>query len=357
MVDNQSSPVFSCFINVSDDSVHESEWLMDDPEESFDTVANGYGISAVLTLYVLVGLPWNVLVIGIIVKKRLFTQPAVMLMLNLAITNFLIFVLVFPFNITTGIAGEYIFGGSDRMRCQFCQTGIALIILPIVSAHTLSLMAVDRFIYLKKPLTYNQIVTPRRMLAAIAVTWVICTGLALPPLFGFGEIRFSHTVATCVAFVDRSTHIAPNYLYIVLLMAEGVIPYLTLFIMYCWIIFITRSYLMKKLHRTSPSQQESSSDLLKDHSKSQLVLVHVFGAIFTANIVTWLPFVPLVTAVAVLESGSVPTWAFTVTYLSYMSSTVIHPILEACLTHEIRVAIKGFFSRPQLHPASSVSHV
>ncbi len=109
MVGNQSLPPdggFSCFINVSGDSLHDTEWLMDVPEEDFDTVSNGYGISAVLSLYFLVGFPWNLLVIGIIIKKRLYTQPAVMLMLNLAIANFLVFALVMPFSITTGIAGE-----------------------------------------------------------------------------------------------------------------------------------------------------------------------------------------------------------------------------------------------------------
>ncbi len=204
-------------------------------------------------------------------------------------------------------------------------------------------MAVDRFIYLKKPLTYPQIVTPPRMLVAILAIWVICIALAIPPLFAFGEIRFSHTVATCVAFVDRRTHIAPNYFYIVLLMVEGVIPYLTLFVMYCWILYIVRRYLMQKLRRVVLNHAEGSVDALKDHSRSQLVLVNVFGAIFTANIITWLPLIPLVVAVAVLESGSVPSWAFTVTYLSYLSSTVIHPVLEAYLTHEIRATIRGFF--------------
>ena len=359
MTSNQSSippDEFSCFINVSDDTVHESEWLMDVPDEDFDTVSNGYGISVVLSLYFIIGLPWNIVVIGIIIAKRLFTQPALMLMLNLAVTNCLIFVVVMPFNITTGIAGEFVFGSSDRMRCSACKIGIALIILPIVSAHTLSLMAVDRFIYLKKPVTYSQIVTPGRMLAAIVTVWGICIVLALPPLFAFGDIRFSHTVAMCVAFVDRSTHIAPNFFYIVILMVEGVIPYLTLFIMYFLIIHIVRRHLMKKRHRTVKrhrSESERDSDVLSDHSRSQLVLVHVFGAIFTANIITWLPLIPLVIAVAILESGGVPTWAFTVTYLSYMSSTVIHPILESCLTHEIRASIKGLFCRT--HPRDTRS--
>ena len=55
-----------------------------------------------LLLFFLVGLPWNGLVIGIILKKKLFTRPTYMLMLNLAIANLLVCVLVLPLTVVTG---------------------------------------------------------------------------------------------------------------------------------------------------------------------------------------------------------------------------------------------------------------
>lgn len=340
--------MFSCFLNVSTDSIHESEWNVDQPGDPFDTTSNGYAVSAVMILYLLIGLPWNSVVIGIIVKKRLFYQPALMLMLNLAATNFLVYTFVMPYNITTGIAGEYVFGTSDRVRCRVCQTGIAIILFPLVSTHTLTLMAVDRFIYLKKPMHYKFIVTPRRMLVAIASVWGLSTALSLPPLFGFGQIRFSHTVATCVVFFDRATHVAPNFYYILVLLVEGTVPFVVLCVMYVWIICITRKYLVGNLRRTlstiDGNAPRGRSGILKEHSRSQVLLVYVFGAIFTSNIITWLPLVPLVIAVVVLEPGGVPTVAFSLAYLVYMSSTVIHPILQACLTHEIRETIKDFLA-------------
>ena len=134
-----------------------------------------------------------------------------MLLLNLTITFSL---LVMPFNIFVGIKGEYVFGNSDQQRCAVCQTGIFVIILPWVSLHTLALISVDRFIYLKRPMKYSTIVTKWRMLVTIAVMWVFCTVLFLPPLFGFGEINFSYTVATCTLKFVGKTHIAPNYNYI-----------------------------------------------------------------------------------------------------------------------------------------------
>lgn len=339
---NLSTFEFSCLENVSDDSIYETEWTLGD-------VSNGYAISAIMILYLLIGLPWNMLVVGIIIKKRLFAQPPLMLMLNLSITNFLIFIFIMPYNIITGLVGEYIFGSSDRVRCHMCQMGIAIIILPIVSMHTLALMAIDRFVYLKRPLIYHRIVTPRRMLLAILFVWILCILLAIPPLFGFGEIRFSHSVATCIILIGRRTRIAPNYFYILALLMEGAIPFVTICVMYVWILCITRTYLMQNLSRVLASGRglvaESRSDILKEYSKNQVLLVKVFAAVITANIIIWLPLVPLVISVAVLEPDAVPTIAFTIAYLSYMSRIVIHPILEACLTHEIRMTLKEFWSR------------
>lgn len=339
---------FSCFFNLSRDSIHEFEWNVFRSDDPFDTVSNGYAISAVMTLYLLLGLPWSSVVIFIILKKRLIDQPAFMLMLNLAVTNFLAYIFIMPLNIVTGITGEYMFGPSDTVRCRVCQTGAAIILFPLVFQHTLTLMAVDRFIYLKKPLTYHLIVTPRRMFAAIAGVWVLCFLLILPPLFGFGQIGFSYTVATCVVYFDQVTDIAPNYYYVLLILGEMILPFSILCVMYVWIILITRKFLMAKLSKMlaiKGHDEKSRSDIFKKHGRDQLRLVQVFMGIFTSSIITWLPLVPLVIAVAALEPGSVPPVGYSVRYLVYMSSTVIHPMLQAFLNHEIRFTIEDLFTK------------
>ena len=348
---NQTAVEFSCLINVSNYSLHESEWLTVQPGDGFNFTINGYIISAIMIIFLLLGLPWNCLVIGIILKQRLFTQPPFMLMLNLALTNSLFFLLVSPFNIVSGIAGEYIFGPSDRVRCRVCQTGIAVAILPVISTHTLSVMSVDRLIYLKRPMTYPKLVTPWRMLAAIACIWVLGVLLALPPVFGFGEVRFSHTVATCIVLVGGRTEVVPNYFYILLLLAEGAVPFLVLCVMYVWVMCIARRYLMKSLHRSLArlSRRRHTrvrSEVLKQHSKSQMVLVKVFSLVFTSSVITWLPVVPLVVCVAVLGEERVPAAYYTVVYLSYISGAVIHPVLQACMLMEIRDTLKGACCSP-----------
>ena len=342
-----SNYTFSCFVNVSSNSTSDFAWIVEHPENEVPGV--GYGIAAVVSLLLLLAVPWNLLVITAILRKKLYTQPTVMLLLNLTVTNLLFSLLVMPFSIYVGITGEYVFGNSDQQRCAVCQTGIFVIILPWVSLHTLALISVDRFIYLKRPMKYGTMVTKWRMLVIIAVIWVLCTVLALPPLFGFGKISFSYTVATCTPILVGETHIAPNYYYISILLIEIFIPIIILFIMYVWISCIIRNSLVRKLRRSisiskKPKKARSAKTVAasRAHAKSQQRMVWLFGAVFTANIITWLPMIGLAISAAVL--GTAPSLAYTIPFLTYLSETVIHPVLEVCLLRNIRVAILEYCS-------------
>ena len=77
----------------------------------------------------------------------------------------------------------------------------------------------------------------------------------------------------------------------------------------------------------------------RSSSKKQLHLVKMFGAIFTANMVTWLPIMVVVLATAILGSGRVPTVVYSIAYLSYLSETVIHAVLAALLIPQLKVIV------------------
>ncbi len=334
---------FTCLRNVSQDSVTDIGWMVDHPDDpDFDLRGIGYATSVIVLLIFLTGVPWNVFVICTIVKKKLYSNPTILLLLNLAITNLLLGLLVMPFNIITGFSGEYLFGNTDAVRCGICQTGLTLIILPWVSIHTISLMSVDRFIYLKRPLKYNVLVTPRRMLIAIAIIWTVCTVISLPPLLGFGEIKFSFTVATCVPLLVGRTHVAPNFFYVLFVLAEVLVPIIVLLVMYIWVIYIIRKSLFRRSAKSNHVEAQGEDKRSSKMKNLQLRLVRLFGAILTANLLTWLPMIALALTGAIVGSGRIPTPMYTFAYLSFLSETVIHPILEACLIREVRVILSGY---------------
>ena len=139
--------------------------------------------------------------ITIILKRKLFTRPSVMLLFNLTIVNFSLCMLVMPFTIVFGITPE-LFIKEHEVAHKICQgSGIFVISLLLMSTITIAMMAVDRVIYLKKPLTYSHIVTAWRMLFAIVLAWLFCIALSLPPLFPpsfrFGAVSFDRDTVAC----------------------------------------------------------------------------------------------------------------------------------------------------------------
>lgn len=132
------------------------------------------------------------------------------------------------------------------------------------------------------------------------------------------------------------------------------------------IIYITRKALLKRLHKmvgTSRSQRnEQSSDVLRNYAKSQLQLVKVFGAIFAASLVTVLPSVVFGISIPISGNGDsvIRSYLYVIAYITVLSKSVIHPILEAYTTHEIRSVISKFSSsiarRPTpYHPKTTVN--
>ena len=343
---------FSCLQNVSQDSITEIGWTVDNPVEanSEHIVEIGYATAVIVSLIFLIGVPWNLFVIVTIVKKKLYHSPTILLLLNLAITNLLLCLLVMPFNIITGFSGEYLFGPTDAIRCHVCQsTGIIIIILPVIALHTLSLMAVDRFIYLKKPLRYSTWITPKRMIVTLIIIWIVCTIFSLPPLFGFGEIKFTFTVSTCILHAIGRTSVAPNFAFVLFALAPSfLLPVVVLFVMYAWILYIARKGILERLKRRVTHRAEAcepvSADTPCEKRMVQLRLVRVFLVIFTANLLTWLPAIGLTLAAAIIGPGQIPAYMDTISYLSFISETAIHPILEACLIREVRMTMTGYVS-------------
>lgn len=314
--------------------------------------------AAIVLLFVIIGLPWNAIVIGIILKQKLFTRPSVMLLLHLAIANFLVCLVFMPFHIVLGILVKGFEPTEFAILEKACQVFVLQILLVIASIYIVALMSVDRVIYLKIPMTYEHIVTPWRMFFAVMAVWLLCIVLALLPLFGFGRVGYVPSLVTCSIYSRHPNVLYPAYF--MLVVAIGAFGTFVQLLGCGCIIYITRSALLKKfgntLGATRPSGQtqrpnplysrrsDIQGGILKDYTESQLQLVKVFGAIFTVCLLTIIPFVVFGISVAIIGSkmSVITTILHPISYLSMMSRSVLHPILEAYMTSETRAAISKF---------------
>ena len=323
--------------------------------------------AAIILLLFVIGLPWNALVIGIILKKKLYSRPSGMLMLNLAVANFLVCLVFMPFHIVLGLATKTFSPQEFETIDKACRVFVLQIALIILSVYTVALLAVDRVIYLKRPFTYKNTVTPRRMFLFILAAWIICGALGLPPLTGIGRVGYVPNLVTC-SIINRDPDNPDNRLYpayLTLIITVATVGTLIQLVGCGCIIYITRMHLMERLrlmlglvkthshnprphtrphnqetNRTKTNSTSSSISIISNYNKGQLQLVKVFGAIFVFDMLTVVPFIAF--GIAVLIIGGVSpavTLLHPVSYLLMLSRSVIYPVLETYLTYETRQVI------------------
>lgn len=348
-----SAANFSCFdSNLSTTSITYSVWSLD-PIVQTDT-ASRYAIAITLCLLLLVGLPSNLAVIAVILKKRLLKkQPTIILLFNLAITDLLMCVLVLPINITTLFAGRFNFGSSDATLCRACQTGFVLITLSMVILNTVAALAVDRFMYLKAALHYSRYVTHTRAALAVLFTWVLGVMVALPPLFGFSEMRFSTAVGICTIAFSGSTYLTKNSYYLVLMAGFVMLPIITLVITNAWGVAIIQHNLRRKSHNLKMEKDTHRKSfhekMRRQQTAMQTKLVKIYSAIFLTNLITYLPMLArIITGVAAEQEEFSQAVRVTgsLAYIALMSQTVVHPLVQASLVGDVRRGLRTALHNP-----------
>ncbi len=244
-------PSYSCFDeNISRNSVTPEYWNSHSISDPFKH--SSIASAAFMVPFMLIGIPGNLVTIVSTLQRKLYKDTTRMLLLNLAISDLLVCLLVMPFTMVAGFAGGYVFGNSDHTRCQVCQTGVIFMILTVVSVNLLGLISVDRFIFIKFPLRYRKWVTFPRSLVIIALAWLFSILQGILPLFGFGEIKYAYAFAACVANLYGGSPLIPNIYYGVLLVALALVPITTIIVTNIWIACIARRQIMT-VYRTRKS--------------------------------------------------------------------------------------------------------
>ena len=340
---------FTCSApDLSRTSVNESVWTLEAEDRAhLDSVRS---IAAFQIIYVVLGVPWNLVVIGVILVNKLFSKPTHLLLLSLAVSDLLICICVMPFNIITALAGRFFIGSSDYARCQVCHFYVITIIVMIyVSLFIVALMAIDRLIYIKYPLQYQNIMTIKKMSVMVVVVWTFCILIGLPPVFGFGEIRFSNIVGSCTTIFSAETTVGPSVYYIIMLVVIALFPFFTTLVANVWLLIVIRKTIRRRFTRKmtttmslpatgQPSFERARSvhKIKSNFNQQQISLAKVFGAIFIVNTITWIPTVFISFASGAVGSENVPPEAFSFVFLAFLSQPAIHPMLEAFLVKKIR---------------------
>ncbi|XP_031558887.1 probable G-protein coupled receptor No18 [Actinia tenebrosa] len=169
-------------------------------------------------LLVIVAVLWN---------KRIRTVPN-FLFINLAVADFFQGLVSIPLRLTEQL------NHSDIKPLVPCLVVIPLTILFYSASNiNLTVISLDRFVALYKPMHYKNIVTPCKVITTVLISWIIALVLALLPIMGWGPKNDIDLIDICLF----STTLTKEYLF----MLFTVINFVVLVILGITNIYILRT--------------------------------------------------------------------------------------------------------------------
>uniref|UniRef100_A0A3Q3QVZ6 G-protein coupled receptors family 1 profile domain-containing protein n=1 Tax=Monopterus albus TaxID=43700 RepID=A0A3Q3QVZ6_MONAL len=151
-----------------------------------------YTIGSVILAIGITGMVGNFLVIYAFSRSRSLRTPANMFVINLAITDLLMCVTQTPTFFATSMYKRWIFGEKACELYAFCGA-----LFGICSMITLTVIAVDRYFVITRPLTSIGILTQKRALLILVAAWAYSLGWSLPPFFGWSAYVPEGLMTSC----------------------------------------------------------------------------------------------------------------------------------------------------------------
>uniref|UniRef100_A0A3B3SKA4 Opsin 4b n=1 Tax=Paramormyrops kingsleyae TaxID=1676925 RepID=A0A3B3SKA4_9TELE len=241
-----------------------------------------YTIASVILAVGITGMVGNFLVMYAFCRSRSLRTPANMFIINLAIADFLMCITQTPIFFITSMHKRWIFGETACELYAFCGA-----LFGICSMITLTVIAVDRYVVITRPLASIGVLSHRRALLILAATWGYSLGWSLPPFFGWSAYVPEGLLTSCTW--DYMTFTPSVRAYTMLLFIF--VFFIPLFIiMYCYA-FIFRS-IRETNKAVNEINKESKNDSMKkfQRMKSDWKMAKIALILILLYVVSWSPY-------------------------------------------------------------------
>ncbi|KAJ8335809.1 hypothetical protein SKAU_G00391510 [Synaphobranchus kaupii] len=140
------------------------------------------GVGVFLSVFILVAIVGNILVILSVLCNRHLQTVTNFFIINLAIADLLLSIIVLPFSASLEVLGCWIFGR------VFCNIWAAVDVLCCTaSIMSLCIISIDRYIGVKYCLKYPTIMTEKKAGVILVVVWMSSMVISIGPLLGWKE--------------------------------------------------------------------------------------------------------------------------------------------------------------------------
>ena len=131
-------------------------------------------VAAVFSIEMILALIANGVVLVItIYQRKSFKQSSTIFFTSLILAH-LVMILILPFSITALAAGEWIIGSTDEEKQGSCGfSGYIAFCCAYITYMTLSLISIDRFLFIVKPHLHKRFMSPRVALVLVIIVWIV----------------------------------------------------------------------------------------------------------------------------------------------------------------------------------------
>ena len=259
---------------------------------------------------------------------RSLKQPSIIFLTNFLLVNLLMATLTMPCVIITGIFGEWIFGETPEEKNATCQFfGFASTYALQLIIMTLTVISVDRFFFIAKPLLYKRVVNTSVAVVVVTSVWIISFLMHISPFLGLGKYRFLTSVGTCgcLWFGQRN--------YVLYLSSFTSLFIIIIVVTTFWTFCFSRKFIqtIRQQHCTTELERDIHEHIYMQRIKK---LFGIFGVLLTVVIVTIVPGV-IVAVIQGLTSDRLPLSVFTFVLVMFLLNCVINPIVQSYFRKEV----------------------
>ena len=299
----------------------------------FNPTAAKIGETFAYCLVFVVSLLGNSFIAIIVYKTRSLRKPINFFILNMAISDLLSVMLLFPRELTYLFADLWIISGPlEKALCKLVNFAITVSVA--VSIQSLILIAVDRFGAVVLPLRSPLISSKRFILG----TWIVTLPLAWPYVFAWKVTKYQGQLICRIRWeaATRDSTLLKNY-FIAGYIVFFYIPTILLAILYSIIVIKLKSQLIPGEQSAIAEQQRAK----RNGNVLKMAIAIVFGFVLC-----WMPY-NIDILLFYFEQDSLPCGFFIfrgITWFMAVSNCAVNPCICFLFSTNYRTALKRLFN-------------
>uniref|UniRef100_A0A8D3BNL6 Opsin 4a (melanopsin) n=1 Tax=Scophthalmus maximus TaxID=52904 RepID=A0A8D3BNL6_SCOMX len=298
-----------------------------------------YIIGSVILVIGITGMVGNFLVIYAFSRSRSLRTPANMFIINLAITDLLMCVTQTPIFFTTSMHKRWIFGEKGCEVYAFCGA-----LFGICSMITLTVIAIDRYFVITRPLTSIGVLSRKRALLALGAAWIYSLGWSLPPFFGWSAYVPEGLLTSCTWDYMTFTPSVRAYTMLLFIFVFFLPLFIIIYCYFCIFRAIRSTNQAVGKFTGSTHSHGSSRDSVKSYHRLQneWKMAKIALIVILLYVISWSPYSSVALTAFAGYADMLTPYMNSVPAVIAKASAIHNPIIYAITHPKYRVALAKY---------------